>query len=679
MPSTFTGYETGPDGLVRFRRADGSVTPGLLPGATVMERQRLDMMQPMVPEVVPDGIVSAKSAPMTMVRASGDQGASGNAQPPPEEPPPADPAGAGGAPQSPPPGQPGAGGGGGAGGAPGGASPAPAAAGSPGAGIVKVAGESTTDADRDRATAAAIERERGRRALQGSPGVYDPGGERLVGYTSQRQGFSSTAPLREEERSGMPPEVYRASRDQLEAIPGRIEQLQLLAKRDPKNAKVYKEKADGLGREYARLQRVLGPSRDGEPGDAAALRDLEARERRLGFVDNDLAYVDKRAAEENAETLQVVAEQKARDAAERKAFEDRRQAKLSNIFSQIDNKRQDYERADVNPSRMFENATTGQTIAAALFTAAGALGNAISGDRGPNQALEIMQAAVNQDIQLQLKDIDKKGKELGYLAETYQLAKEELGSEEAGMLAAQLAAGDVLRAKFERTAAEATTERARLAALRLVEANNVAQGQRRLALEQASVGTRADQVRVDQPGYRGGSGPNYKAAAEAFKNAADLGGDKNAAQQVVLGPAGEGQRYSLGKFVEAGEGKQTRDTMNILNNALTEARDLKKMSMVEKTLDPTQKAVFLSRKKRLAENMSKIQGMGVLQKWDDEAAEKIYGSLMAGDNVMDDAERFLTRMGRGYLDQMGAKPTGATGAAAPWPVAGVPQRRPGSR
>jgi len=665
MPPVFTSYETGPDGLVRFRRADGSVTPGLLPGATVMERQRLDMMQPMVPEVVPDGIVSAKSAPMTMVRASGDQGASGNAQPPPEEPPPADPAGAGGAPQSPPPEQPGAGGGGGAGGAPGGASPAPAAAGSPGAGIVKVAGESTTDADRDRATAAAIDRERGRRALQGSPGVYDPGGERLVGYTSQRQGFSSTAPLREEERSGMPPEVYRASRDQLEAIPGRIEQLQLLAKRDPKNAKVYKEKADGLGREYARLQRVLGPSRDGEPGDAAALRDLEARERRLGFVDNDLAYVDKRAAEENAETLQVVAEQKARDAAERKAFEDRRQAKLSNIFSQIDNKRQDYERADVNPSRMFENATTGQTIAAALFTAAGALGNAISGDRGPNQALEIMQAAVNQDIQLQLKNIDKKGKELGYLAETYQLAKEELGSEEAGMLAAQLAAGDVLRAKFERTAAEATTERARLAALRLVEANNVAQAQRRLALEQASVGTRADQVRVDQPGYRGGKAPNLKEAQEAFSQAAELDGGKGDQQQINYG----GQNYKVGKFVAPSEGADVRKKLMLVDTLKKEIQKAKGLRSVIGT-DPLRRKEYTDLTNTIAGMRSVLVEQGVLQGNERGEFQELSSSLLSGADVLTNIEAMGDRIARGYMDQLDAKPLGA-GRAAPWALPGI--------
>lgn len=677
MPD-FTSYEIGPDGLVRLKRADGTATPGLLPGATVAERQRIDALtppQPMTPETVPDGIVSAQGPTQTMRLAEelppGAQGASGGQPEPAPEP-----AGAGGAPQAPqePSGQ---GGGGGAGGASGGASTQPTG-GSEGAPLHKVTDGGTTDADRDRATAAALERERGRRAMLGTPGVYDPGGERLVGYTTSRSGGTSTTTLREDER-GLPPDVARRVRDRLDQIPGQINALKAMAKKDPKNAAGYRAQANQLAGEYARLQRAYGPVRDGEPSDLAALRDLEGKERRVANLENDAGYVQARAAEENADTVKLIAEQRARDAAERQAFEEKRKQALGDIYGQIEKKRAEYEGADVNPNRMWQNATTGQTVASAIFMGLGAIGNAIAGDRGPNQAMQIMQAAIDQDIQLQIRGIDKKGKELGHLGETYQLAKDRFGSEEAGMLAAQIAAGDVLRAKLERTAAEAGTEAAKLNAQKMIAANEAAQAQRRWALEQQSVGTRAEQVRVDQAGWKGGSGPNYKTAAEAFKNAAELGGDKNASQQVVLGAAGEGKRYNLGKFVEAGEGKQTRETLNILNNALTEARDLKKMSALEKTMDPTQKAVFESRKKRLAENMSKIQGMGVLQKWDDEAAGKIYGSLLAGDNVMDDAERFLMRMGQGYLDQMGAKPSGASGAAAPWPVAGVPQGRPGGR
>lgn len=674
----FTGYEVGQDGLVRFRRQDGSMTPGLLPGATISERQRIDALsppQPMAPEAVPDGIVTATGPTQTMRLAEelppGAQGASGGQPEPAPEP-----AGAGGAPQAPSQ-ISGQGGGGGA--PPGGAPPAEPATGTAPPQIHKVGDAGgVSDADRDRQTAAALERERGRRALLGSPGVYDPGGERLVGYTTQRSGGTPTTTLREDQRS-LPPAVAQGARDRLDQIPGQIQQLQALAKKDKKNAAKYLGQANGLAQEFARLQRAYGPVRDGEPSDLAALRDLEAKERRVANFENDIGYVGARAAEENAETIKSIAEQRARDAAERQAFEERRKQSLSEIYDKIQTKRAEYERADVNPNRMFQNATTGQTIASAIFMGLGAIGNAMAGDRGPVQAIQIVQSAIDQDIQLQLKNIDKKGKELGYLGETYQLAKDRFGSEEAGMLAAQIAAGDVLRAKLERTAAEAGTEAAKLNAQKMLAANEAQQAQRRWALEQQSVGTRAEQVRVDQAGWKGGSGPNYKAAAEAFKNASELGGDKNTSQQVVLGPAGEGKRFSLGKFVEAGEGKQTRETLNILNNALTEARDLKKMSSIEKTLDPTQRAVFESRKKRLAENMSKIQGMGVLQKWDDEAASKIYGSLMAGDNVMDDAERFLMRMGQGYLDQMGAKPAGASGGASPWPIQGVPQRRPGAR
>ena len=58
MPD-FTSYEIGPDGLVRLKRADGTEN---LPGATVAERRASTRSppQPMTPETVPDGIVSAQ-------------------------------------------------------------------------------------------------------------------------------------------------------------------------------------------------------------------------------------------------------------------------------------------------------------------------------------------------------------------------------------------------------------------------------------------------------------------------------------------------------------------------------------------------------------------------------------------------------------------------------------------
>lgn len=672
MPG-FLDYAQGDDGLLRFQREDGGWTPGLLPtGASQIERQRIDALRPLAPQAMPgEQIVTDTSPTMRMQLASdappdaAGQGASSPGSLP-------EPAGAGGAPAA---SQPAAGGSGGAGGASGVSTPADApAAASPGGGggdVVKVGGGGgdVSPADRDKATAAALARERGRRALMGSPGVYDPGGERLTGYTVQRQGFTPTAALREDERGLAPPGVLQNARAQLDAIPGQIQQLQQLAKKDKKNAPQYEAQARSLAGEYARLQRALGPSRDGEPGDLAAMRDVEAKEKRVGFVDNDIAFVGAREAEEQADTLKVQEQQRAADAVEKTAFYERRKAALSDVYGQLDAKRKEYESADVNPNRLFQNASTGQTIAAALFTALGAFGQAMAGDNGPNRSMEILQAAVDQDIKLQLQGIDKKGKELGQLAQTYEFAKDKFGSEEAGMLAAQLAAGDALRAKIERTAAEAGTERAKLQAQRLLAVNDAAQAQRRLQLEQASVGTRADQVRVDQAGWKGGSGPNLKAGQEAFADAAKLG-DPGDRQQVTY----NGQPHLVGAFVSPTEGAEARKRLNLVNTLKGEINAALKLRGAIGT-DPLKKQEYTDHINTIAGMRSVLIDQGVLQGNEREEFQGLSGSLLSGDDVLNNINKMTDRLAKGQLDQLQAKPA-ASGQAQPWDL-GIGPAAPG--
>ena len=138
------------------------------------------------------------------------------------------------------------------------------------------------------------------------------------------------------------------------------------------------------------------------------------------------------------------------------------------------------------------------------------------------------------------RGIDKGGKELGHLGETWP-ARQDQAARKQGMLAVQIAAGDVSDANGagpQRSRHEA----AKLNAQKMIAANEAAQAQRRWALEQQSVGTRAEQVRAStEPVERQKQAQLQDLRPRAFKNAAELGSDKNASQQVVLGAPRRGQ------------------------------------------------------------------------------------------------------------------------------------------
>lgn len=523
--------------------------------------------------------------------------------------------------------------------------------------------------EQDKATAAELYRHAAIKALRGSPGVYDPGGERLQGYTTQRQALSSTEALRMADRAkaaGIPPELLPRMIDRARGLGAELNALGAAYKQEknPARRAALEAKMAPLLREQQRIGTVLAPMRDALPGDLEALRDVEGAEANVRRIGEDELNVSAREAQERVDAAKEAEAMRARNAEESKAFHEKRKAALQGVYDRMQSKREEYADAKVDPQKIWGDIGTANTVAASVFVALSAFANGITGRNDPNGALNEIKSAVDRSIDLQIRNIDKKGKELGHLAQEYEFAKDKLGSEEAGILAAQASAMDVIKAKLDRTAAEAADQKVALAAQRLSAEVDREQKLRRLALEQASIGTRAEQVRVDQAGWRGGSAGDPKKAAELFAKAGELG-DADERQQVQF----EGKKYALGKFVEKGEGKEAREFFGILTNAQAEAKALQQMSVYEKSMSPTDKATFESRKKRLGENMSKLQKMGVLQRWDDEESGKIYGSLMGGKNVMDDAERFLGRMGNIYLDQYGAKPISA-GTPKPWEIPG---------
>lgn len=697
----FNSYRQTPTGLYEFEQPGGQWTPPMLPTAYTLEqaarvdlaaRDRMALEQaaagappppppaPMVPEApapLPDAIATAQGAPQTFRLAKTDEELAARAEAEPSPPAPVAPSvrvgqavDAQGKPQAFPTDASG--------------QPIPAGPSAPPGGdggenpMIKEGGD-VGASERDRATAREFKRLAAMEKLQGSPGVYDPGGERLTGYTVQRQALSSTEALRMAERAkaaGIPPELLPRMIDRARVIGGEMQAMQAAyaKEKNPAVRQAMEAKMRPLLAEQQRLGTVLAPMRDTLPGDLEALRDVEGAEAGLRRIGQDELNVASREAQERVDAAKEAEALRVRGAEETKAFHDRRKVALDDVYGRMEQKRQEYADAKVDPAKIWGDIGTANTVAAGVFVALSAIANGITGRNDPNGALNEIKSAVDRSIDLQLRNIDKKGKELGHLAQEYEFAKDKLGSEEAGILAAQMAGMDAVKAKLDRVAAEAADQKVALSAQRLSAEVDREQKLRRLALEQASVGTRAEQVRVDQAGWRGGKARDLAGAAKLFAEAAELG-DTGDRQQVTF----EGKKYALGKFVEKGEGKDAREWFGILKNAQEEAKLLKGMSIYEKSMSPTDKATFQARKKRLGENMSKLQRMGVLQSWEDKEAEKIYGSLIGGSNVMEDAERFLSRMGNIYLSQYDAKPIGAAGGVKPWEIPGYTVPRGGRK
>jgi hypothetical protein len=119
----------------------------------------------------------------------------------------------------------------------------------------------------------------------------------------------------------------------------------------------------------------------------------------------------------------------------------------------------DYVKSEIDPSRYWESKSTGGKIASILGLALGAFGSALQAKAGisaPNQAMDMLQNAMKQDIDIQKANIAKKGAGLEARKGLYTQMLQKFGSEdaaeamtlEAGMRRA-IADTEALAAKYD--------------------------------------------------------------------------------------------------------------------------------------------------------------------------------------------------------------------------------------
>ena len=404
----------------------------------------------------------------------------------------------------------------------------------------------------------------------------------------------------------------------------------------------------------------------------------ERAERGVGAAQSDLAHVAMRRDQEIAET-QAAEQQRAAERQARLAdLQARQVAKLDEVMGEIDKKRTELAGATVDPNRYLNSMSTAGQVMAALAIGLGAAGKGLAGEAGPPMALQLLTDAIKGDVENQKYAIDKKRGDLNALGEVYKITKERFGDERMAEEAAYLAGADIFRAKVQRSIAEADAASGvetqydengqiiagapySMKAKLLLAELDADQARRREALSAAANGQVAEQFVTVQPKVTGGSAPNYaKAAEESDKAAKSLGTD---GQQVTFAD----QKYALGSFAEAGEGKQMREDLARIESAKRDTAKLQKYlvdnPVGSKTYD---KSVVEGLMERVSSNVNVMLGQGA--KNNDEAARwsKILGGVLTnGVGAVKDVEGWLNDQGQRRLDQMNARPITPGGGATP--------------
>lgn len=186
-----------------------------------------------------------------------------------------------------------------------------------------------------------------------------------------------------------------------------------------------------------------------KPAQAAGMPDL-------GLGELDKAYSLQAAGAKGIADAQAqgyeqqasLLEEQNRKAAEfdkkRKELQERRNADGDKRLQEIEQISQQVNKeTEINPNRYWQNMTTGNKIAASIGIALGAIGAAMQGS-GENQALKIINNAIERDIEAQRNAAQNARNKLGDAITLYQMMLNKYGDEETALMASKaLALGQV--------------------------------------------------------------------------------------------------------------------------------------------------------------------------------------------------------------------------------------------
>jgi hypothetical protein len=232
-------------------------------------------------------------------------------------------------------------------------------------------------------------------------------------------------------------------------------------------------------------QKTTGKTTKGDtvrPEDAKAIKtatdNLETISR--AQVASDAAFQDLATEQMKQEATRL----KLANAADAKRERDQIQAQanwLSNIRSTI----KEYEGMKVDPNRMYGNLSTGNKIASSVALFLGAFGAGASG--GPNLAMDVLNKAIDRDIDAQKANIDTKKNAIDLKRGAYQDLLQLTGNADAARKAEEIRLSNVALKQLEVIKEMSKNPQAALQAEKGIEAIRLQQAEKMAELQKMSV------------------------------------------------------------------------------------------------------------------------------------------------------------------------------------------------
>jgi hypothetical protein len=402
-----------------------------------------------------------------------------------------------------------------------------------------------------------------------------------------------------------------------------------------------------------------------------ATPDVETSQR-VGVAVEEDAQVKAEGAMKRAEGEQkqadvlasLVPEEQARIAKTTENIEAFRR-RTSKAIDDVDADRRSLAEAKVDPSNYFSSMSTGQQIMQMIAIFAGALGGAVTGDNS-NVGLDMMNKAVERDIQAQRDNIEQGNRNLSASERRVKLEAEQLGSMEMALDLQRARAYSAAQAKAKQLEAEAKSDAERQKAREFISETQVKLNEYGAKLNAARNGEQVYVQRYQAPSVSQVGGATMQQLAEgaklnidAQKAGAQAAKDRreSAPQTLVYG----GKRIALRPEINATEGAKYRTAaggLYALSQQIKRIDEIRSRAII----DPDAKGELEGLIESAGAEWSNAKSQGVVTNQQAERLDSALSSFWKGKgggkalvkSVETTVDGIVRQAGEGYINEDGS-------------------------
>lgn len=181
--------------------------------------------------------------------------------------------------------------------------------------------------------------------------------------------------------------------------------------------------------------------------DPRAMADMESAYRNAAKHTENAYAAEGKIQQERGETFIKQAQAKEQMAADRQNSADAAQAQFRDYQQKAEQLQKDYANTEIRPAGYFEG-NLGSNIMAGIGIMLGAVGGALQGT-GKNAAVDVIERAIDRDLNAQKMNLDKKREAISVLGQNYQAARQAGFDDSQARLLARADAYDAIAAYTE--------------------------------------------------------------------------------------------------------------------------------------------------------------------------------------------------------------------------------------